>query len=112
MKNLITTYCVPKFLSKPFQLVAFLLSMLTVLSGCTFQKIAQNRFSRSYHLAQKIGELQIDSNNKNENWNSKNYLMFMLMNPRMNFVDIAILQKKQILEAKYQDGKLVSGTLI
>ncbi|CAG5082231.1 site-specific integrase [Parvicella tangerina] len=44
-------------------------------------------------------------------WDAKNYFLFMFNNMGINFVDIAKLEKWQILGAKYENGKLVQGRL-
>jgi integrase/recombinase XerD len=45
------------------------------------------------------------------NWNAKNYFLFMFNNRGINFIDIAKLKKKQIVNAIYKNGKLTAGRL-
>tara|TARA_R110000782_G_scaffold237188_1_gene323288 strand:+ start:1960 stop:3240 length:1281 start_codon:yes stop_codon:yes gene_type:complete len=43
--------------------------------------------------------------------NAKNYLLFIFNNRGINLIDIAKLKKHQIINAKYENGKLVEGRL-
>lgn len=44
-------------------------------------------------------------------WNAQNYLLFMFNNRGMNFIDVAKFSKNKVLDAKYSNGKLLSGRL-
>lgn len=45
-------------------------------------------------------------------WNAKNYFLFMFNNMGINFIDLAKLKKKQLINVKYDEtGKLVEGRI-
>ncbi|MBL4653645.1 MAG: site-specific integrase [Flavobacteriales bacterium] len=60
-----------------------------------------------------LRKLKFDPSTKEglADWNAHNYLFFMFNNRGMNFIDIAKLKKKQIVETVYEKGKLISGRL-
>jgi len=45
-------------------------------------------------------------------WDAKNYFLFMFNNMGINLIDVAKIEKHQIVNAKYKDEKLISGRLI
>lgn len=44
-----------------------------------------------------------------ELWNAQNYFIWMFNNRGMNFIDVAKLKKKQIIQTTYKNKKLISG---
>ncbi|NOQ75437.1 MAG: tyrosine-type recombinase/integrase [Crocinitomix sp.] len=57
----------------------------------------------------KIREVEVKV--KTALWDAKNYFLFMFNNMGINLIDVAKIEKHQIVGAKYKDGKLVSGRL-
>ncbi|NQY11627.1 MAG: hypothetical protein HRT71_19180 [Flavobacteriales bacterium] len=85
---------------------------LVILSGCS-QRISNNQtFNSSYFLAQSVAIIPINEGGENEKWNARNYMTFLLLNPRMNFVDLATLEKNQIDDAVYKNCKLMAANIV
>ncbi|NQY66537.1 MAG: hypothetical protein HRT72_02275 [Flavobacteriales bacterium] len=62
-------------------------------------------------MARKVSQLSIDSAENPERWHAHNYMMFLLLNPRLNFVDLATFDKHQVFNTKYKNGKLTMATV-
>ncbi|MCB9448710.1 MAG: tyrosine-type recombinase/integrase [Flavobacteriales bacterium] len=68
----------------------------------------------SQDIIGKVRELKFDKETREgeADWNAQNYFLFMFNNRGMNFVDLAKLKAKQIIDTKYKGNKLVEGRLI
>ena len=81
------------------------------LLGINFNSYSQNQFGEFYKMARKVSQLSIDSAENPERWHAHNYMMFLLLNPRLNFVDLATFDKHQVFNTKYKNGKLTMATV-
>ncbi|PHR47767.1 MAG: hypothetical protein COA32_07385 [Fluviicola sp.] len=73
---------------------------------------AKNTKKRALRM-DDINEIRkLDLKEGSAHYDARNYFLFMFNNMGINLIDISQLKKKQILEAKYQNGELISGRLV
>ncbi|NQY67230.1 MAG: hypothetical protein HRT72_05855 [Flavobacteriales bacterium] len=84
---------------------------ITLFSGCSFFVANENMDRDSYYLAINISKMKVDKELYPEKWEARNYLLFLLLNQRMTFVDLATLKKEHINEATYKGSKLIEASI-
>ena len=91
--------------------VVILVVFLVLLNNISVR--AQHAMDGDYNmLARNLILMELEKAGNEEKWDARNYLIFMMVNYRMNFEDMVKFKKGKILNPVYKEGKLISGKIL